>query len=184
MNVQYLADQIKLGTSDNYELGLRYNNKLFSVVPDVFYAEYQNKLFSIYDPVSAQSIAESVGKTRVYGAELELGVNPVDNLKGFASLSYNKSEIMSNIQTATHTFINAKGHEAPDTPKILAKIGATYSFCGLDITPIVKYVDARYGDVQNDQRVSSYWLTDSILTINCRPSSAWPSRMSLQGCVF
>ncbi len=158
--IQSLADSIKMGTSDNYELGVRYNNKRFSVTTDVFYADYQNKLFSVYDPGTGQSTAQSVGEEKVYGAELEAGLNIIDNLRAFGSISYNKSEIESNIQTGATTFVNANGKEAPDTPPILAKIAASYNLCGVEITPVARYVDSRYGDVLNVQRVPSYWVMD------------------------
>ncbi len=168
-NIQYLANQIKMGTSDNYELGVRYNNQRFSVTPDVFYSNYSNKLFSIYDPASGQSIPQAVGSEKVYGAELELGLNILDHLRAFGSISYNKSEIDSNIQTGATTFVNASGKEAPDVPPILAKIGAAYSLCGVEITPVERYVDARYGDVLNIQRVSPYWVTDLNVSYKLPP---------------
>jgi iron complex outermembrane receptor protein len=158
--IQYLANQIKLGTSDNYELGVRYNNKRFSIVPDVFYSDYQHKLFSVYDPTSGQSVPQAVGDEKVYGAELEVGLNVIENLRAFGSFSYNKSEIESNIATGATTFVNASGKEAPDTPPILVKIGVDYNLYGVDIVPIARYVDARYGDVLNMQRVSPYWVAD------------------------
>jgi len=167
--IQYLADQIKMGTSDNYELGVRYNNKRFSIVTDVFSSAYQHKLFSVYDPTSGQSTAQSVGDEKVYGAELEVGLNVIDNLKAFGSLSYNKSEIESYIATSATTFVNANGKEAPDTPPILAKMGATYSLYGVNITPIARYVDARYGDVLNMQRVSPYWVEDLYVNYRLPP---------------
>ena len=158
--IQYLANQIKLGTSDNYELGVRYNNKRFSIVPDVFYSDYQHKLFSVYDPTSGQSVPQAVGDEKVYGAELEVGLNVIENLRAFGSFSYNKSQIESNIATGATTFVNASGKEAPDTPPILVKIGVDYNLFGVDIVPIARYVDARYGDVLNMQRVSPYWVAD------------------------
>jgi iron complex outermembrane receptor protein len=158
-----------MGTSDNYELGIRYNNKRFSITPDVFYSAYQNKLFSVYDPTSGQSIPQAFGNERVYGAELALGLNVIDNLKAFASISYNKSQIESNIPTGATTFVAAKGKEAPDTPPILAKMGATYNLYGVNITPIARYVDARYGDVVNVQRVSPYWVEDLYVNYKLPP---------------
>ncbi len=163
-SIQYLADRIKLGTSDNYELGLRYSNKLFSIVPDIFYSDYQNKLFSVYDPTNSQSVPQAVGAERVYGAELELGLNPIDNLRAFASISYNKSQVESNVPSGATTFVASNGKEAPDTAPILAKIGATYNLQGLEITPLARYVDKRYGDVLNTQRVSPYWVEDINFT--------------------
>jgi iron complex outermembrane receptor protein len=159
-NIQYLANQIKMGTSDNFELGTRYNNKRFSLVGDLFYSAYQNKLFSIYDPSSGQSISQSIGQERIYGAEFLGSVSIMEHLKAFGSISYNKSQIDSNIPTGATTIVYAKGKEAPDTPPILAKVAATYDLFGVHITPMERYVDARYGDVLNVQRVSPYWVTD------------------------
>jgi iron complex outermembrane receptor protein len=169
-SIQYLANQIKMGTSDNCELGVRYNNKRFSVVADAFYSAYQDKLFSVYDPTSGLSIPQAVGNERVYGAELELGLNVIDDLRAFASISFNKSQIESNIATGAGTFIAAKGKEAPDTAPVLAKIGATYNLYGVNITPVAKYVDARYGDVLNQQTVAPYWVEDLYVNYRLPPS--------------
>ncbi len=160
LGLQYFTNQIKLGTSDNYDLGLRFNNKQFYVAPAFFYSEFQNKLFSVFDPVSGQSVAQSVGNTSVYGAELEMGVNPLDNLTVFTSLSDTRSSIGSNIETAANVFVQTKGNQAPDTPKILAKLGLTWRLGGLDVTPVVKYQSSRFGDVGNTQMVSSYQTVD------------------------
>ncbi len=117
-------------------------------------------MISVYDPVVQQSLHQSVGKTRVYGAELEVGVNPLDNLTIFASFSYNKSEIMNDFETAANAYIQAKGNDTPDTPQKLAKFGLTYNLYGLQISPIVQYIDSRYGDAMNTEKVPSYWLAD------------------------
>ena len=160
INMQYLADQVKLAISDNYDLGLRFSNKWFYVSPALFYADYSNKLFSVYDPAVNTTLRQSIGKSRVLGAELEAGINPLDNLTLFGSISYNQSEVTENFNTASNTLIEAKGNQTPDTPKILAKFGLAYQLYGLEATPIIKYVGSRYGDVLQKERVPAYWLVD------------------------
>ena len=156
--LQYLADEIKLGTSDNYELGVRYNDKMFSIHPDLFYSQYNHKLFSVYDPTSGESVPEAVGDEKVYGAELEVGLNLMYNLRAFGSISYNKSEVESTIPTGATAFVNANGKQAPDTPPILAKVAVDYNLYGVDLVPMAKYVDSRYGDVLNTQTVPAFWV--------------------------
>ncbi len=169
VNMQYLVDNVKLVTSDNYELGLRFNGKRFYVTPALFYADYRNKLFSVYDPTVAQTIRQSIGKSRVYGTELEVGVTPIDNLSIYGSFSYNKSEITEDFKTATNTVIAAKGKQTPDTPEILAKLAVTYNLFGVEISPIAKFVDSRFGDVLNSERIPSYWVFDLDLKYSLPP---------------
>ena len=164
VTMQTLYDNMKLATSDNYELGVRFKNDKYYIAPSVFYAEYQNKLVTVIDPAVNTPIRMSVAQTTVYGAELEVGANPVDNLKLYGSFSYNISEIQSNLQTATNTLINCKGKITPDTPEFLAKLGLTYNLFGLDVSPVARFVDSRYGDVQNTQEIPAYFVADLNLT--------------------
>ena len=169
VNMQYLADSVKLVLSDNYDVGLRYNNKRFYVAPALFYAEYRNKLFSVYDPTVGATMRQSIGKSRVYGAELEAGVNLLDNLALYGSLSYNNSEITEDFKTATNTVIASKGKQTPDTPEILAKLALTYNLYGVEISPIAQFVDSRYGDVQNKEKISSHWVVDLNMSYRLPP---------------
>jgi iron complex outermembrane receptor protein len=169
VNVQYLANQIKLQTSENFDLGLRYNNKRFYVAPAFFFSEYHNRIISFYDPAVSQTLNQSVGTTIVYGPELEVGVNPREDLTVFGSFSFDKSEIRDNFQTAANTFVQAKGKQVPDTPEVLAKLGLTYNLYGVEITPIAKFVDTRYGDAMNTQEVPHYWLVDLYVKYKLPP---------------
>lgn len=167
--MQYLADSVKLVLSDNYDVGLRYNNKRFYVAQALYYAEYRNKLFSVYDPTVGATMRQSIGKSRVYGAELEAGVNLLDNLAMYGSFSYNKSEITEDFKTATNTIIASKGKQTPDTPEILAKLALTYTLYGVEISPIAQFVDSRYGDVQNKEKISSHWAVDLTMSYKLPP---------------
>jgi iron complex outermembrane recepter protein len=118
---------------------------------------------SVFDPVAGLNIPQSDAKTKVYGAELEAGINPLTNLTIFGSASYNQSEILNDFRTALNTFIRAKGNQTPDTPKVLAKLGLTYRPYKFEISPIVQYVGPRYGDALNNERIPSYWLVDLYL---------------------
>ena len=169
VDMQYLADSVNLVTSDNYDLGLRFNNKHFYISPVLFYADYSNKLFSVYDPGIEMSVRQSIGKSRVYGAELEIGANIFENLAAYGSLSYNKSEITENFSTASNTLISSKGNQTPNTPRFLAKIGITYNLYGLEISPVAKFTDSRYGDVMNTEKIPSYWIVDLNLKYSLPP---------------
>jgi iron complex outermembrane recepter protein len=78
--MQYLYDQFGLATSDDYELGMRYDYSRFHIAPSVFYDKYRNKLLTIWDPIAQRTIRQAIGNSRVKGAELEAG-QPVPPVK-------------------------------------------------------------------------------------------------------
>lgn len=164
VDMQYLYDQFGLATSANYEGGVRLNLGSVYLAPLVFSANYRNKLISVFDPIAGRGIRQAVGEVAARGFELEAGANPMRALALYGSASYNSSEIQDNLRTATNTFLEIKGKQTPDTPQLLFKAGATWSAYGVSVSPIVRFVDARYGDALNVQKVPSYTVTD--LTIS------------------
>lgn len=165
LTLQNVVDRIKLATSQNVDLGLRYTSERFYVAPVLFYTEYNNLLARVIDPgLNSTSINISVGSARSYGGEFETGVTPLDNLSLYASLMYAKSQFTENTQSATGAVIRTNGKETPDFPKIMVKAGASYKVYGLEIAPVVRYLGSRYGDVANTEKVSPYTIVDLFLT--------------------
>lgn len=158
--MQNLVDAVKLETSDNYELGAHYTGSRGFLHPSLFYATYFNKLYNVWDPAARKTVKQSEGKSITYGAELEGGGQITDTLSGYASVSWIRSYLTDDLQTALNTFVPVKGNQTPDTPPIMAKLGLIYNLHGLEIAPDARYLDVRYGDSANTQRVPSYTVVD------------------------
>jgi len=134
--------------------------------------EYNNKLLTVWDPVVNRTVRQAVGRTRVYGAELQAGASPVRGLELFGSYSYNHAELRSNLQTAANAFVPTAGKQTPDTPQTLLKGGFSYTLFGATITPVAKYVGPRFGDAANLYRVPSYFTTDLTVGYEFKERSA------------
>lgn len=169
VTLQHLMDRFKLETSNNYDLGFRFSGNAFYMQPSIYYAEYNNKRITVFDPTLGITAAEGDGKTTSYGAELELGFNPTENFLGFSSFTYTNAKIDENIQTALNSVANVKGMTVPDTPAYMGKLGVIYRIKSVEIAPIVKYYSPRFGDAANTQKIPGYAVAD--LNINYRRSN-------------
>jgi iron complex outermembrane receptor protein len=52
--------------------------------------------------------------------------------------------------------LNIKGNQIPDTPEWMIKSGFVYTVNNFEISPKVKWVDSRYGDALNKEKVDDY----------------------------
>lgn len=163
ISLKRLWDDAKLETSDNFEVGLRYNDGTFSVSPTFFYAKYQDKSVSTYDPVSKLTFLQNVGQAESIGGELEAAWKPLKWLTLFGSGSYNSFTFTQNLPSDANTVIHVKGNQIPDVPKWLFKAGVTGTYEGFSVTPLFRYVDSRYADVQDTMRIAGYGVFDLYL---------------------
>lgn len=171
ITLQNLWDGVKLEISDNVDLGARFGGDKWHVAPTVFYGKFHDKQVLVYDPRVNTSYYQSNASAESMGAELEVGIKPLDWLSFFGSASYNSFKFDSNIRTAAGTTVQSQGKQVADAPEWLGKIGATASFAGFSVTPVMRYVGERYGDIENKERISDYEVVD--LTIDYRKKKVW-----------
>jgi iron complex outermembrane receptor protein len=164
ISLQDVWDDAKLETSDNFEVGLRYNNGTFSISPTFFYAKYQNKSVSTYDPLTKLTYVQNVGDAESIGGELETAWKPYKWLTLFGSGSYNSFTFTKNLPSDANTVLRVKGNQIPDVPRWLFKVGATGTYKGFSVTPLFRYVDERYADVQDTRSVAGYGVFDAYLS--------------------
>ena len=160
ISLQDLWNTLQLETSDTYDVGAKIRGRNWRVEPTLYYTRYKNKQVSAFDPVTSlnyyQSNAEAEGK----GVELSMFYEPIENIELFGSLSYNRLNFTQNLTTTGGAALNVEGNQVPDAPKRLAKVGATMRYGGFFLTPSIRYIDSRYGDILNTQKVPSYTLAD------------------------
>ncbi|MGC4085584.1 MAG: TonB-dependent receptor [Vicinamibacterales bacterium] len=80
-----------------------------------------------------------------------------------------------------NTILAVSGKQTPDTPHVLAKLGAVYTVKGLGISPTVRFVDDRYADALNTQLVPSYTVTDLNLSYGLQSLPGLSTMSSLHG---
>ena len=164
ITMQKLWDDVKLETADNFDVGLRYNDGTFSVAPTFFYSKHYDKQVTVYDDTIGGSYSQTNAQAESIGGELEASWNATSWLTIFGSGSYNHFTFTRNLHTALNTTLNIKGNQVPDVPLWQFKSGVTAKYKNFTATPTYRYIDSRYGDIQNRQKVDGYHIVDLSLT--------------------
>ncbi|MCK5916299.1 MAG: TonB-dependent receptor, partial [Deltaproteobacteria bacterium] len=158
ITLQDIFDKWKLETSDNFDIGLNYQHRWFSFCPTIFYATHHDLLFATTSPEIDVNYHQNIGDATVFGGELELNIYPTDNLMVYFNPSYTKATVgKDKLKNKSH---GIKGNDLPDTPRWLLKGGFIYNYKRFTISPSIKYVDTRYGDIDNREKVDSYTTID------------------------
>ena len=163
LSLQDLFDQWKLETSDNYDFGCRYQHRWFSLAPTIFHARHQDLLFVTYDEQVGINYHQNVGDATIWGAELECNLYPADNLMLYLNPSYTKATFDNDLGSSGNKLATA-GKDLPDTPRWLIKTGLIYNYKGFTISPSLKYVDKRFGDIENREEIDDYTTVDLMLS--------------------
>ncbi|BAK73989.1 MAG: hypothetical protein RBQ84_03325 [Arcobacter sp.] len=160
ITLQDLWDELKLETSNNFELFAKYSYENFLLKNTLFYGDYKNKQVTVYDPNLDLSYYKSDSNATSMGAEIEGSYNLNQTATLFASTYYNKFEFDDDILLATNTYLKSKGNQIPDVAKFGAKLGVNLDFDKFSVTPIARYIGKRYGDAENTEKVNGYTVFD------------------------
>jgi len=166
MTLQDIFDDWEMETSDNFDLSFRYSQKYFSMAPVFFYSKHNDLLVSIDDPRITNpknnkpvTYYQNVGDATAYGFELELNLYPSKNLIVYFNPSYTDMSFDDDFKRGDHT-LKIKDNQIPDTPKWIVKSGLIYTINNLEISPTVKWIDSRYGDALNKEKIDDYAVVD------------------------
>lgn len=160
LTLDYIVGSMRLETADKFDLGFRYNGGKWYVAPVLFYNMVHHQMVNIFDANINQSVPTAGGEGRQYGGELEVGAQPLDNLSLYASGGYTRAELVEDLQTATGVFSPISGRQSPNVPRLTVKAGATYNLHGFSVSPIFRYVGARFGDALSTQQIAPYMTVD------------------------
>lgn len=150
--------------TDSVELGARWRSDLMEIMPTVFYAKHQNLLTNVYDPrvvVGGKGVNynQNVGKATGYGLELETNFFLGDHVTFFfnptvTSLTYDENVVYGG------TLMDIQGKQVVDTPRWMIKSGLILSYGDFRVIPMLRYLDERYGDSENTEKVDAYTVAD------------------------
>lgn len=96
-------------TTDNFDLGVRYNSGSFQLQASAWYTNYTNRLASSYDPELERSVYRNLGKVTKYGVDGSIAYSPIRELSIFAYGSYLKSKIEDDVIIGRTTAAGALG---------------------------------------------------------------------------
>lgn len=164
VTLQNIWDGMKLEVADALDLGLRFNGDDWYVAPTAFYAKHHDKQVTVFDPLVGLNYQQNGGKATSKGIEIEGGWDPVKNLSLFGSLSWNRFTFDDNLRNGVNSVIAVSGKQIADTPKLSAKLGASWGAGPFSVSPLVRYIGARYGDSLETQKISGYAVADLHLS--------------------
>lgn len=157
-----LFDGYTMEESDNFDLGLRYKGEKFEIAPTVFFGLHRNLLTTVSDarvtgiPISYQ---QNIGKATGYGLDLEMTAFVADYLTVFlnptwTSLTYDNDMIYQGTRYASN------GKQVVDTPEWMLKSGIILKLGDFEISPKVRVIGERYGDLEHKEKIDPYAVTD------------------------
>jgi iron complex outermembrane receptor protein len=153
-------------TSDNYELGYRYQDpKLIAQIVG-FYNLMHNRQATAIDPLTQESIDTNIGTTKTEGVEFQSGYELIKNLSLFASATYNETILQDNfvskVINGQNAYLPTAGKTYIDTPKWMYGASAEYANVGSGLFGGVqaKWTGKRYATLVNDENVGGFLTVD------------------------
>ena len=159
LSLQDLYDEWQLEISDNFDFGCRYEHEWFSLNPTIFYARHHDLLSVAYDDQVGVKYHQNVGDATVWGVEVECNIYPSESLTFFFNPSYTNATFDNNLKSKGDS-LRTEGNDLPDTPNWLLKAGLIYNYKNFTVTPSIKFVDQRYGDIENLEKIDNYTIVD------------------------
>jgi iron complex outermembrane receptor protein len=158
--LQKMWSDLEPESSDNFDLGIIFNNGKAFISTTVFYSLVENVGGSFYDPSIKTSYYQNEGEAHSYGLEVGAGYAFTPYFNVGLSLTYNKYEFTDDIEAASGSIIKAEGHQIPDVPEFMANLSASWRIADVVITPTIRYLGQRYVDVENNYIVDPYVVVD------------------------
>lgn len=161
---------VKPETSNNYDIGFRYNNDTVTASVTLWNNQFKNRIVTSFDPDQGISIDRNIGSVNEDGVDAEVNVFPFEGFSVYTSVSYTHSRVSNTpdaliFLNAAHTqSVNIAGKEVVETPNWTLSERLQYKIYGFNIGFGAKYTGRRYATDTNDLRVPSYVLVDSDIT--------------------
>jgi len=160
-----IRDTLKPETSNTYEAGLRYNDRVFNGVVGVYMVDFKNRLLSVASGpsiVGSPSVLQNVGTVRSVGFEAAGDVKLGGGLGLYASYSYTDSTYRNDVLNLSGQLIAAiKGKTVVDSPKHMVRGELSYDNDGLFARLGLNYMSERFFSYTNDRSVPGRLLAEA-----------------------
>ena len=138
----------------NYELAFRGEFEYLNVAANVFYTDWEDMHLSVYpdEQNNTNTYVDNVGKSNLYGAEIELTSQVTEEIQLFSSLGYVHTEFDTFFLLKEDEISDYSGNEFPRAPSLTVAVGVDYQmenglFAGVD----GNYQNSTYLNNENDQ---------------------------------
>jgi iron complex outermembrane receptor protein len=148
--------------TDTVELGARLRRSWLEIMPTLFYAKHKNLLTTVHDPrIGADGVNyyQNVGEATGYGVELETNFFLGDHLTFFFNPTYTSLTYDEDLTFAGAT-LNTRDNQVVDTPEWMLKTGLIFNWNGFEVVTMLRWLDERYGDAENTEKVDDYTVVD------------------------
>lgn len=149
-------------TTDTVELGTRLSLGPAEITPSVFFSKSDNLLVTVHDSrigTSGVDYQQNAGEATGYGAEIEANFHLSENFTWFLSPSYTVLTYDDDL-TYQGTTLDSKGNQVVDTPRWMAKTGFIFRHGGFEISPMLRLMGERYGDLEHEEKVDGHAVVD------------------------
>ncbi len=147
-------------TTKSYDVGYRYQSSDILVSAALWKSDFKNRIVSANDPITNVAFDRNLGNVKIWGVDAEIGVQPIEDLSFYGSVSYNNSEVQDNILNGA-IVIPTAGKELVETPNWTFAGRAQYTIMGVTLGMQAKYVGERWATDANDQEAPSYVTADA-----------------------
>ncbi|WP_051362069.1 TonB-dependent receptor domain-containing protein [Solimonas soli] len=179
-------------TSHNIDFGLRSLGKRVSASATLYYIDYAHRILelTVSDPfMISEEIYRNVGSIHTYGIEFAAYARPLRGLRIGGTLSLNRSVFQNDYErydedTQAMQRVAVAGKTLPDTPNLMAGLGAQYRAGRFSADVNAKYTGRRYSTATNDEHVAGYAVVDAALGYELAPRSARAGGLQLQLQVY
>jgi iron complex outermembrane recepter protein len=163
-----LYDQVAVDpefeTADAYDLGYRFQSGSLIAAAAIWYNQFSNRIERAFDPDTGIAFSANVGDVTLKGVDGQVGWEPIENLKLYASMSYIDTEIEESRLPGTFGgvpgFFPTAGKELPDVPKWQGSFRVDYEWNNVELGLQYKYTGDRFSNLINSEEAPSYELVD------------------------
>ncbi len=156
------APTVDKETSTDLDLGWRYQTTRVTASATAFLIDFHDRIATSYDPSTALSTDQNVGRSRTTGLELEGAATLAHDWSLYASATWTQSRIRDDKVTVfandnvTPVTLPTSGKKFPDTPNLMVGADLQYATANWFGSLEAKYTGKRYTTLINDDSVGGY----------------------------
>lgn len=177
-----IRSTLKPEQSDTYELGSRFNLRMFKGVAALYYIDFRDRLIGLSTGagiIGNPSVLQNVGSVRSWGVEFAGEAKLTRALSLYGAYSYADATYRDDVVNAVGTIVAAtRDKRVTDTPEHLAKGEIGYDDGALFGRVAANYMSRRFFTYENDQSVPGRAIVDASL--GCRFGLGAIRNMELQ----
>jgi iron complex outermembrane recepter protein len=162
------AVNVQPETTDNFELGLRYQRGTVQASVSAYLNKFKNRIQSSLNAETGITEDRSIGDVDIKGVEASVDLRPAPWFFLRALASYTDARLLGNIPISAAFSLPTAGKVLAETPEWQFGYYAQIEHGPFSLGVNYKYVGPRYATDVNDLRTAAYQTVDGDLRINLK----------------